>query len=81
MSARNPGQEITDNGLVCIGADGKEITVEADTVILALPRLPNRDLYHQLVGTGVQLREIGDCAGPEKVEKAIHMANYLARQI
>jgi len=74
-------KQITDTGLVCRDAGGKEIVIEADTVILALPRLPNRDLYHQLAGTGIQMREIGDCAGPEKVEKAIHMANYLARQI
>jgi pyruvate/2-oxoglutarate dehydrogenase complex dihydrolipoamide dehydrogenase (E3) component len=60
-------------------SEGKEGSIKADTVIVAMPRNPNRDLYQQLAGNGVRLHEIGDCAGPEKVEKAIHMANYLAR--
>lgn len=61
--------------------EGNEGSVQADTVILALHRNPNRTLYHQLAGTGVRLYEIGDCTGPEKVEKAIHSANYVARQL
>jgi hypothetical protein len=52
-----------------------------DTVILALQRTPNRALYHALNGTGVELHEIGDCTRPEKIEQAIHMANYVARQV
>jgi len=63
------------------GADGKEGIIPVDTVIPALPRMPNRDLYRQLIGTGVELWEIGDCTGPEKIEKTIHTANYAARQV
>lgn len=79
-----PGTKVTalnDGSLSYTDGEGNEGTLAVDTVIFALPRLANRDLYDQLVGTGVQIREIGDCAGPEKVEKAIHMANYLARQL
>ncbi len=63
------------------GADGATGTIPVDTVILALPRAPNRDLYRQLAGTGVELWEIGDATGPEKIERAIHTANYAARQV
>jgi len=79
-----PGTKVTalnDGSLSYRDGEGNEGSLAVDTVIFALPRLANRDLYDQLVGTGVQIREIGDCAGPEKVEKAIHMANYLARQL
>jgi 2-enoate reductase len=72
---------ISGNMLTVVNAEGTETSLEVDTVILALSRLGNRDLYHQLAGAGIQLREIGDCTGPEKVEKAIVMANFLARQL
>ena len=78
------GVKVTDltNGLVKVtDQDGKEESFPVDTVILALPRNPNKDLYQKLLGTGIDLYEIGDCTGPEKVERAIHTANYAARQI
>jgi 2-enoate reductase len=74
-------EAVEAEAVVYTDSDGKKGSIKADTVIVALRRRPNRDLYQQLVGNGVELYEIGDCAGPEKVEKAIHMANYLARQL
>ena len=62
-------------------AEGGQHAIEADSVILALPRQANRDLFQELAGTGVIMYEIGDAAGPEKVEKAIHTANYVARKV
>jgi 2,4-dienoyl-CoA reductase (NADPH2) len=74
-------KEITAAGVNYVDSVGQEKTVAADTVILAVGRTGNRDLYRQLVGKGIDFHEIGDCTGPEKVEKAIHMANHVARQI
>jgi 2,4-dienoyl-CoA reductase (NADPH2) len=62
-------------------AEGLEKAIQADSVILAMPRQANRDLFNQLDGTGVVLWEIGDATGPEKVERAIHTANYAAREV
>ncbi|MEW5722456.1 MAG: hypothetical protein AB1896_05085, partial [Thermodesulfobacteriota bacterium] len=62
-------------------ADGQEQSLEVDTVILALGRAPNKDLFSRLAGTGVRIEEIGDATGPAKVENAIHTANYRARLV
>lgn len=74
-------KEITDGAVKYLSSDGKEESISVDTVIVATGRAPNRVLYKKLSGKGISLWEIGDCAGPEKVEKAIHTANYTARQI
>ncbi len=74
-------KEITDGQVKYVTREGDEQSIQVDTVVVATGRAANRDLYHKLVGQGVNLWEIGDCAGPEKVEKAIHTANYVARQI
>ena len=56
-------------------------SIQVDTVVVATGRAANKDLYHKLAGQGVKLWEIGDCTGPERIERAIHTANYVARQI
>lgn len=73
--------EITESTVKYIDSEGHAGTVAVDTVIVAVGRSPNRNLYHQLVGKGIEIYEIGDCLGPQKVEKAIHTANHVARQI
>lgn len=74
-------KEISDEHVRYVSKEGKEESIRVDTVVVAAGRAANRDLYHKLAGQGVNLWEIGDCTGPEKVEKAIHTANYVARQI
>ena len=74
-------RDITDGQVKYATGEGNEVSLQVDTVVVATGRAANRDLYHKLVGQGVKLWEIGDCTGPEKVEKAIHTANYVARQI
>ncbi|MEW6262074.1 MAG: FAD-dependent oxidoreductase [Thermodesulfobacteriota bacterium] len=74
-------KDLTGGQVKYTDQEGKEGLIEADSIILALPRAAHRDLYHQLAGTGPRLWEIGDATGPEKVERAIHTANYTARLV
>ncbi|MBU2550776.1 MAG: FAD-dependent oxidoreductase [Proteobacteria bacterium] len=74
-------RDVSGGRVQYVDAQGNEGTIEADSVILALPRQADRDLFHQLAGKGIELWEIGDATGPEKVERAIHTANYTARMI
>lgn len=73
--------EITANAVKYLNSTGQEETVAVDTVIVAVGRAPNKMLYQELVGQGIEFYEIGDCTRPEKVERAIHSANHVARQI
>ncbi len=74
-------KEITDGQVKYVTKEDNEESIQVDTVVVATGRAANRDLYHKLVGQGINLWEIGDCTGPVNVEKAIHTANYVARQI
>ena len=73
--------DVTDGVVKYTNHEGSEGSIAVDTVILALSRQPNKTLFQRLKGTGVEMFEIGDCTGPEKIERAIHTANFAARQV
>lgn len=62
------------------GADGSEVNVAADTVIIALGREPNNDLVPELEAKGLEVQVIGDAKRPRSYGNAIHEAAYLSRQ-
>lgn len=72
---------ITPDGVQVLGKDGKEDTIEADTVIVASGRESNRDLISSLRGKVKEIYEIGDCVKPRSIKEAIDDANYVAREI
>ncbi len=74
-------KEITKEGIKYLDASGSEQRVEADTVILATGRVPNRELYDSLLGRVPELYDIGDCWRPDKIGTAIHDASRIARHI
>ena len=74
-------KEIIDEGVVVVDKEGKETLSRADTVIIALARLPNNKLVQELKGTVGELYEIGDCYEPGNMLDSIHGASRLARRI
>jgi len=74
-------EEVTTDSVRYVASDGKVYRIPADTVVVATGREGNRNLYHQLAGKGIECYKIGDCTGPEKIDKAIRDANFVARQI
>src|SRR4030042_5780607 len=73
-------KEIADGTVKYTDKEEREGVVSVDAVIVAGGRVPDRDLYQKLAGNGIELWEIGDCTTPEKVERAVNTANYVARQ-
>jgi 2,4-dienoyl-CoA reductase (NADPH2) len=64
-------EEVTDKGLVIITKEGKKQTIEADTVVTALPLLPNSELVEALDGVVPEVYAIGDCKDPHLIVDAI----------
>ena len=81
LIANAKAKEITPQGVKYSDAEGKEHVVEADTVVLAIGREPDRELYDALVGKVAQLHDIGDCWQPGTIRGAVHDANHWVRQI
>jgi 2,4-dienoyl-CoA reductase (NADPH2) len=64
-------KEITDKGLIITTKDGKEQTIEADTVVPALPFKPNTTLLNALKGKVAETYLIGDSSDPRLIIDAI----------
>ncbi len=73
--------EITDCGVVVTSKEGKAHLLAADTVIIALNRLPDNHLRKELEGKLKEVYSIGDCVKPSQTMEAIHSASRLAREV
>ncbi len=62
--------EITGKGLTLITKEGEERTLEADSVICALPYAGNHDLEDALQGKVPEVYSIGDCDEPGLIPDA-----------
>ena len=74
-------RSIADNGVEIIDKDSNRQFIEADTVILALDRVPDDGLLEKLEGKVPELYQVGDCIKPQHLQHAIHSAYLTAREI
>jgi 2,4-dienoyl-CoA reductase (NADPH2) len=81
MLAQVTYKEITDEGLVITTKDGKRETLQADTIITALPLRPNVDLMKSLKGKLPEIHQIGDCRDPGYMYDAIADGSRIAHII
>jgi 2,4-dienoyl-CoA reductase (NADPH2) len=72
-------EEISDQGLVITTKEGKEQTLEADTIVTALPLLPNTKFLKELEGLALEVHAIGDCKAPHLIVDAIADGSRIAR--
>ena len=74
-------EEITDKGLTIITKEGKRQTIEADTIVPAMPLTPNTELLKTLEGKVPEIYAIGDCREPRLIIDAIADGSRIARAI
>jgi thioredoxin reductase len=72
-------EEITDKGLTITTKEGKKQTIEADTIVTALPLLPNTELLKELDGIVPEVYTIGDCKAPHLIVDAIADGSRIGR--
>lgn len=65
--------EITDKGLVITTKDSKKITIEANTIVPALPFVADTELIKSLKGKVSEVYAIGDCYDPRRIVHAVNM--------
>ncbi len=73
--------EITDTGVRFRDKSGEVKEVKADNVVLAVKRVPNREVYEALKGLAPEVYNIGDSVAPRYLINATQMAAYYARKI
>ena len=64
-------EEITNKGLIITTKEGNRLTLQADTIIPAVPLMPNTDLLKSLRGRISEIYLIGDCREPRLIPDAI----------
>ena len=70
---------VTDDGLVVTTREGDRVTLEADTVLTALPLLPNTALCEVLRGSAPEVYAIGDSREPGLIVDAIADGSRVGR--
>ena len=73
--------EITGKGLTIVTADGKKQTIEADSIVTALPLTPNDELLNGLKAKVPEVYAVGDCREPLLIADAIGTGLRTAREI
>jgi len=63
-------EAITDKGL-SISKDGETVLLNADSIIPALPLLPNTELAESLKGVVPEVYPVGDCRDPQLTAEAV----------
>jgi len=74
-------EAITDDGLIIIDGQGKQRTLEADTIVLAAGAIPNDQLAKAFEGRVGEVHLAGDCAGPRRILDAIHDGARLGNEV
>ena len=64
-------EEVTDKGLVITTKEGEKKTLEADTILVTLPYLPNTDIIKSFEGKAPEIYNIGSSAEPGLIVNAI----------
>jgi 2,4-dienoyl-CoA reductase (NADPH2) len=73
-------EEITDNGLIISTKEGRK-TLKADTIIPAVPLIPNTELLKNLERKVPEVYAVGDCIEPGLIIDATGAAYRVASTI
>ncbi|MDP2954496.1 MAG: FAD-dependent oxidoreductase [Chloroflexota bacterium] len=74
-------EEVTPQGLVVTTQDGKRLTLEADTIVLAAGSRPNVALKEALEGKVPELHLIGDAVSPRRIVDAMAEGSQVGRAL
>lgn len=64
-------KEANDKGLVIVDKEGRERTLDADTILVTVPLKRDANLYEALKGKAPEVLMIGDCSQPGLIIDAI----------
>lgn len=75
------GLRVTEDGLICKDAEGKEVLIPGKTVVCAVGQRSNRADVDALRDCAPFVREIGDCVRPSNITNAVYQAYHAALDI
>jgi len=73
--------KVEDEGVILIGGDDKELSVEAERIVMTIGNRPVNRLFNQIKPLGYEIHQIGDCLEPRSARVAIYEGAVLGRAI
>ncbi len=74
-------KDISSESIVYTDSNGNDVTIPADTVVLAMGSRPENSLASELEKQGVEVRVIGDAKKPGRIGGALDAGFELAREL
>ena len=74
-------EEINSTGLVITAKDGSKKTLRADTIMTAMPMLPDIDFFNRFRDTAGEIYPVGDTRYPGYIVDAVEDGSRIAREI
>ena len=74
-------KEVNDTGLMVVTKDGKTVTLEADSIMIALPLKPNLVAAKAVEGKAKEVYMVGDCKQAGYMHDAIREGATIGRKI
>lgn len=81
VKTSNKIKAVTDQGALVVDKDGTERVIEADHVIFAIGLRAKNTIAKELLGSGIEIYEVGDGAGVGNIRKAVAEAYEIARNL
>lgn len=75
------GVRVSEKGLVCVDAAGKERLFEADTVVCSVGQRALREVVDGLLDAAPEVVQVGDCVKPQKVTEALYRGHHAGLDI
>lgn len=72
------GTEINSTGVLCEGPEGNSVTIEGETIMLALGQRPRRNVVDALWNCAPVVKTIGDCVKASTITTAIYQGHHAA---
>ncbi len=74
-------ERIEEKGVRIVDASGVSSLLEADTAVLSLARIPNKELYEAIRDHVSEVHAIGDCVKPNNVAEAVYQGRLAGTRI
>lgn len=75
------GVSITNQGIICLDKDNKEILIPGESVICAVGQRARRDVVEGLLDSAPYVIQVGDCIRPSTITNAIYQGYHGALDI
>ncbi|MBQ6223194.1 MAG: FAD-dependent oxidoreductase [Solobacterium sp.] len=81
VHTNHKGLRVTEDGIICEDAEGKEVLVPGKTVICALGQRSRSKMVDELLGTAPFVRVIGDAQRVSTITNAVYLGYHAAMDI